>query len=92
MLVYIFPHSKLTHLFPMHPFYTPWKHQRRSALITNGLIRKWEAKYSFLDFWQGSQYVSEPCKENPFNFSKTVTAGSYYERVYFQSLINKILL
>ena len=45
--------APLTHLFPMHPFSTPWKHQktvrffdvfrreRKGALGTNGLTGHW---------------------------------------------------
>ena len=60
--VELFLKIPLTHSFPMHPFPTPWKHQktlwftdvfrgwRKCALGTNSLTLEWSLKFSLPTF------------------------------------------
>ena len=76
----------LTRLFPMHPFSTPWKHQktvrfsdifrgwRKGALRTNGLIERYPRKFLF-------QRTAFSLQSICFRSSRR---GVLYEKVFFE--------
>ena len=76
----------LTRLFPMHPFSTPWKHQktvrfsdifrgwRKGALRTNGLIERYSRKFLF-------QRTAFSLQSICFRSSRR---GVLYEKAFFE--------
>ena len=76
----------LTRLFPMHPFSTPWKHQKtvrfsdifrgwkKGALKTNGLIERYPRKFLF-------QRTAFSLQSICFRSSRR---GVLYEKVFFE--------
>ena len=64
----------LTHLFPMHPFYTPWKHQANRLLLIQPFSgRSLRFCFSFSVGWQRSDntYLGRRKFTSSFNIKRT---------------------